>query len=301
MRDRILIKTSKGPFIIASILTKIFKKCYVQYNLLQIEYQKYPDKLIFTSNKQLMHTTEKYLEHNKINYILNTYAPTYLNFNNISLCLYENLLATNERIYIPKIYIIYKKTSDIFTEISLYKFFQYKDKKVLIYSGDEINKIFNAIKIINDIFCLNISFDLASEDKMCRLILNNYDKLIFNIDEVKINEMFFKLLSAIDKCKKNIKYDTRILKSITFGPITIKETGQIYHYKPNSKNISTLINIYYFNKLLCCCSIYDLLNDNVAKLNLKKLISFYLSNWPTGKNVINKIKRKILNHVAGEY
>ena len=297
LREDIYFKATIDPFKLISILSKIFVKLNVQYVLKNIELQNKPGKIIFTNNPSFFNDYDgrcynrSLLSINNINIAYIAYPRT-----NYNKCMDPNtffqLLRTQKKLgYISSFSINNDNTCEIYHLVSS----RLANYNSTLLSSDELKAFCDKLRLVDTKFNLNYNtwcIDIIYK-KYLKGNINNLNKIIIvPKDEYTCNSLFINTLKEINNwySKNDPHY---IIRNRIFGPISISEDMYYGDYGRKRSFIEVkFLDHHNCNKV----ELNTILNDPKYE-NIIRLISYYVDNYPGGKNFVNRLKHSYLKQV----
>lgn len=294
-REDIYFKASIDPFKLISILSKMFIKLNVQYVLKNVELQNIPEKIIFTNNPSFFNDYDgrcynrSSLSINNINIRYITYPRT-----NYNKCMDPNsffhLLRTQKKFsYINSIIRIIDNNYEIYNLVSS-RLSKYDN---ILLSSNDLKVLCDKLRLINTKFNLknNAWYIDIIYKKYLKNDINKLDNIIIiPQDEYTCSSLFINTLKEINNWYYKNEASYLIIKNRIFGPISISE----YLNYGNSYKKRSFLDIKFLDHRICYkIELNTLLNDPKYE-NIIRLISYYVDNYPGGKNFVYRLKHSYL-------
>lgn len=296
-REDIYFKATIDPFKLISILSKIFVKLNVQYVLKNIELQNKPGKIIFTNNSSHFNDYDarcynrSLLSINNINIAYIAYPRT-----NYNKCMdpstFFQLLNNQKRLgYISSFSITNNNADEIYhlvtSRLAKYDSISPSANELKLLC-DKLQLIKRKFNLDNREWCIDIIYK-----KYLKCDINNLNKIIIiPNDEYVCNSLFINTLKEINNwySKNDPHY---IIRYRIFGPISISE--DLYYSDHGRKR--SFIDVKFLDHPICHkVELNAILNDPKYE-NIIRLISYYVDNYPGGKNFVNRLKHSYLKQV----
>ena len=296
-RDEIYFKSTIDPFKLVSILSRIYIKLNIQYIIKKVELQNIPGKIIFTRdvskfNKCSSRVNSRLFINNMV-IIYKTNAESfykkYYDKKDLVFTDYLELLRKPNQYYIKEISICdngVRKSYILNT----------RDKKIhynnTLISAIDLKRICNKLNDISVLFDDNYYLwfiNIIYNEYLKRDVDNNLDRLIMTPpDDYITNPLLINMLKEINNWYDKAGFYPLIIKTMRFGPIHIIEE----RYGP-----SAILTVNFLSTTLCYRKTIDALLDDTKYSDILRLISYYVDNYPGGKNFLNRLKSKYLKQV----